>query len=61
MEELQREVEKLKVEIKNLRTIVDELEFMFMNSPSIRHEKYTDTAVRKSQNTLKILDKFCQI
>ena len=61
MEELQREVAKLKVEIKNLRSIVDELGFMVVNHPSFLAQEDTETLIRKSQNTLKILDKFCQM
>ena len=60
MEELQREVAKLKVEIKNLRSIVDELGFMVVNHPSFMAQQDTETLIRKSQNTLKILDKLCQ-
>ena len=60
-EELQREVAQLKIEIKNLKQIVDELGYIIMNNPLIRPEKYTETMIRKSQNTLKILDKLCQV
>ncbi len=61
MEELQREVAQLKIEVKNLRRIVDELGYIIMNNPLIMPEKYTETAIRKSQDTLKILDKSCQV
>ena len=60
-EELQREVAQLKIEVKNLRIIVDELGYIIMNNPLIRHEKYTETAIIKSQNTLKILNRLCQV
>ena len=33
MEELQREVAQLKIEVKNLRRIVDELGYMVVNHP----------------------------
>ena len=58
-EELSMEVEKLKVEIKNLKQIVDELGYIVMNNISTNED--TETLIRKSQNTLKILDKFCQM
>jgi len=61
MEELQREVAQLKVDIKKLKTIVDELGYLVVNNPSIMPEKYTETLIRQSQNTLKILDKLCQL
>ena len=61
MEELQREVAKLKIELKNLRSIVDELGYMVVNHPSFLAQEDTETLIRKSQNTLKILDKFCQM
>ena len=61
MEELQTEVAKLKVEIKNLRSIVDELGFMVVNHPSFLVQQDTESLIRKSQNTLKILDKLCQM
>ena len=60
-EELQKEVEKLKADIKNLRSIVDELGYMVVNHPSFLAQEDTETLIRKSQNTLKILDKFCQM
>ena len=60
MEELQKEVEKLKVEIKNLKQIVDELGYMVVNHPSFLAQEDTETLIRKSQNTLKILDKLCE-
>ena len=58
-EDLSMEVEKLKVEIKNLKQIVDELGYIVMNNISTNED--TETLIRKSQNTLKILDKFCQM
>ena len=58
-EELSMEVEKLKVEIKHLKQIVDELGYIVMNNISTNED--TETLIRKSQNTLKILDKFCQM
>ena len=60
MEELQREVAQLKVEIKNLRSIVEEIGYMVVNHPSFMAQQDTETLIRKSQNTLKILDKLCQ-
>ena len=60
-EELLIEVEKLKVEIKNLRSIVDELGYMVVNHPLFLAQEDTETLIRKSQNTLKILDKLCQV
>ncbi len=60
-EELQKEVEKLKVDIKNLKRIVDELGYMVVNHPSFMAQEDTETLIRKSQNTLKILDKLCQV
>jgi len=59
-EELQKEVEKLKADIKNLRSIVDELGYMVVNHPLFLAQEDTETLIRKSQNTLKILDKLCQ-
>ena len=61
MEELQREIAQLKVEIKNLRGIVDELGYMVVNHPSFLAQENTESLIIKSQNTLKILDKFCQM
>jgi len=61
MEGLQREVAKLKIELKNLRSTVDELGYMVINHPSFLAQEDTETLIRKSQNTLKILDKFCQM
>ena len=58
-DELQKEVEKLKADIKNLKQIVDELGYIVMNNISTNED--TETLIRKSQNTLKILDKFCQM
>ena len=60
MEELQKEVAQLKKEIKILREIVDELGYMVVNHPSFLAQEDTETLIRKSQNTLKILDKLCQ-
>ena len=60
-EELQKEVDKLKVDIKNLKQIVDELGYMVVNHPSFVAQEDTETLIRKSQNTLKILDKLCQV
>ena len=60
-EDLSMEVEKLKVEIKNLKQIVDELGYMVINHPSFLAQEDTETLIRKSQNTLKILDKLCQM
>ena len=61
MEELQREVARLKIEIKNLRRIVDELGYMVVNHPSFLAQEDTEILMRKSQNTLKILDKLCEV
>ena len=61
MEELQREVAQFKIKIKNLRSIVDELGFMVVNHPSFLAQEDTETLIRKSQNTLKILDKLCEV
>ena len=61
MEELQTEVAQLKVDIKNLRRIVDELGYMVVNHPSFMAQEDTETLIRKSQNTLKIIDKLCQV
>jgi len=60
-EESQKEVEKLKIEVKNLRRIVDELGYMVVNHPLFLAQEDTETLIRKSQNTLKILDKLCQV
>ena len=54
MEELQREVAQLKIEVKNLRSIVDELGFMVVNHPSFLAQEDTETLIRKSQNTLHL-------
>ncbi len=59
MEELQRDVALLKREIKNLKSIVDELGYLVVNK--IDKVEDTETMIRRSQNTLKILDKFCEI
>ena len=61
MEELQREIAQLKVEIKNLRGIVDELGYMVVNHPSFLAQEDTESLIIKSQNTLKILDKLCHM
>ena len=61
MEKLQREVAQLKIEVKNLRSIVDELGYMVVNHPSFLAQEDTETLIRKSQNTLKILDKLCEV
>ncbi len=61
MEELQREIAQLKVEMKNLRGIVDELGYMVVNHPSFLAQENTESLIIKSQNTLKILDKLCQM
>ncbi len=60
-EELLMEVEKLKVDIKNLRQIVDELGYMVVNHPLFLAQEDTETLIRKSPNTLKILDKLCEV
>ena len=60
-EKSQMEVEKLKVDIENLKKIVDELGYMVVNHPSFLAQEDTETLIRKSQNTLKILDKLCQV
>jgi hypothetical protein len=57
MEELRREVAQLKVEISRLNTIVDELGYLVVNN--IPAQEDAETLIRKSQNTLKILDVFC--
>ncbi len=56
MEELQREVAQLKIEIK---FFLDELGHIVVNNISVNED--TETSIRKSQNTLKILDKLCQV
>ena len=57
MEELRREVAQLKVEISRLNTIVDKLGYLVVNN--IPAQEDAETLIRKSQNTLKILDVFC--
>ena len=59
MEELQTEVAQLKVDIKKLKIIVDELGYLVVNK--IDKEEDTETLIRQSQNTLKILDKLCHM
>ena len=61
MEELQREVAQLKNEVKNLRRIVDELGYKVVNHPLFLDQEDTETLIRKSQNTLKILNKLCHV
>jgi hypothetical protein len=57
MEELRMNVTLLKLEISRLKTIVDELvHLIVINNPA---QENTETLIRKSQNTLKLLDEFC--